>query len=89
MSQKSDIQPKVKQLSDCNFDAASFRHILDRVQKSVDEMAHHSYSNLTIWVTNLDQIIEEILAKRLEEALNTWADKLEGKFIRTLILKVS
>ena len=77
----------MKQLSDCTFDAASFRHILDRVQKSVDEMAHHSYSNLTIWVTNLDQIIEEILAKRLEEALNTWAEKLEGKFFHFNFLK--
>ena len=74
------ITREVRQLSDCAFDAASFKQILERVQKSVDEMAHHSYSNLTIWVTNLDQIIEEILAKRLEEALNVWADKLEGKF---------
>ena len=41
-------------------------------------MAHHSYSNLTIWVSELDKTIEEILAKRLEEALNVWADKLEG-----------
>ena len=73
------IAREVKQLAECPFDAASFKHILERVQKSVDEMAHHSYSNLTIWVAQLDQLIEDILAKRLEEALNAWADKLDGK----------
>ena len=42
-------------------------------------MANHMYSNLTIWVNQLDQIIEALLAKRLEEALIAWADCLEGK----------
>ena len=68
----------MKQLADCPFEANQFKQILEKVQKSVDEMAHHSYSNLTIWVSSLDQIIEQILANRLEEAINAWSDKLEG-----------
>ena len=72
------ISREVKQLADCPFEANQFKQILEKVQKSVDEMAHHSYSNLTIWVSSLDQIIEQILANRLEEAINAWSDKLEG-----------
>ena len=75
------ISREVKQLADCPFEANHFKQILEKVQKSVDEMAHHSYSNLTIWVSSLDQIIEQILANRLEEAINAWSDKLEGKII--------
>lgn len=73
------ISREVKQLATCKFDAKSFGEILATIQRSVDEMANHMYSNLTIWVNQLDQIIEALLAKRLEEALITWADCLEGR----------
>jgi dynein heavy chain 1 len=72
------ISREIKQLATCPFNLKSFSEILASIQKSVDEMANHLYSNLQIWVNGLDQIIEEILAKRLEEALTVWADCLQG-----------
>ena len=72
------IGREVKQLATCPFNAKSFGDILATIQKSVDEMANHLFSNLQIWVNGLDQLIEDLLAKRLEEALNAWADCLEG-----------
>lgn len=78
------IGREVKQLATCPFTPKSLTEILANIQKSVDEMANHLYSNLQIWVSGLDQRIEDILAKRLEEALIAWADCLEGKN-RTII----
>ena len=72
------ITREVKQLATCQFSVSGLSDILATIQRSVDEMANHLYSNLQIWVNGLDTLIEDILAKRLEEALVAWADCLEG-----------
>lgn len=43
------------------FDQKTFSDILSRVQKAVDDLNLHSYSNLPIWVNKLD--IEVFLPK--------------------------
>ena len=43
-----------------------------RIQKCVDALNLHSYSNLSIWVQKLDQRVEEKLSARLEAALMAW-----------------
>lgn len=36
------------------YDHKTFTEILNRVQKAVDDLNLHSYSNLPIWVNKLD-----------------------------------
>lgn len=36
------------------YDHKTFSEILNRVQKAVDDLNLHSYSNLPIWVNKLD-----------------------------------
>ena len=41
-------------LASCEYEIAKFSEILDEVQKLVDNLNLHSYTNLTRWVNDLD-----------------------------------
>lgn len=46
---------EVKSLETCAYQTSTFREILSRIQKAVDNLSLHSYSNLPQWVAKLDQ----------------------------------
>lgn len=50
--QKIDIE--VHSLASCAFKKDTFEEILSKIQKAVDELNLHSYSNLNAWVKTLD-----------------------------------
>jgi dynein heavy chain 1 len=52
---------------------------LGRIQKVVDELNLASYSNLDMWVSNLDKTVESILGQRLQEAVTAWIALIEEK----------
>lgn len=52
---EESIAQEVRQLENCQFNAAVFRGVLQRIQKAVDELNLHSYSNLPQWVATLDE----------------------------------
>ena len=52
IEEKIDLE--VRSLDTCMFENKTFSEILNRVQKAVDDLNLHSYSNLPIWVNKLD-----------------------------------
>lgn len=52
IEEKIDLE--VRSLETCAYDHKIFSEILNRVQKAVDDLNLHSYSNLSIWVNKLD-----------------------------------
>uniref|UniRef100_G1PMK1 AAA+ ATPase domain-containing protein n=1 Tax=Myotis lucifugus TaxID=59463 RepID=G1PMK1_MYOLU len=52
IEEKIDLE--VRSLETCLYDHKTFSEILNRVQKAVDDLNLHSYSNLPIWVNKLD-----------------------------------
>ena len=52
IEEKIDLE--VRSLETCLYDHKTFSEILNRVQKAVDDLNLHSYSNLPIWVSKLD-----------------------------------
>lgn len=52
IEEKIDLE--VRSLETCMFENRTFSDILNRVQKAVDDLNLHSYSNLPIWVNKLD-----------------------------------
>lgn len=52
IEEKIDLE--VRSLETCMYDHKTFSEILNRVQKAVDDLNLHSYSNLPIWVNKLD-----------------------------------
>ena len=55
--EKIDIE--VRSLETCAYNCQTFRDVLGKVQRAVDELNLHSYSNLPQWVATLDlQVID-------------------------------
>ena len=50
--EKIDIE--VRSLETCAYNSQTFRDVLGKVQRAVDELNLHSYSNLPQWVATLD-----------------------------------
>lgn len=70
IEEKIDLE--VRSLETCMYDMKTFSEILNRVQKAVDDLNLHSYSNLPIWVNKLDI---EVSGKSL------WLIESEGSFL--------
>ncbi|XP_052769398.1 cytoplasmic dynein 1 heavy chain 1-like isoform X2 [Mya arenaria] len=79
LSMEQEIDLEVKSLETCSYSSTTFREILAKIQKAVDNLSLHSYSNLPQWVAKLDEEVEKRLAERLEVALNAWNKCLLGK----------
>ncbi|MGH0183385.1 UNVERIFIED_CONTAM: hypothetical protein FKN15_012033, partial [Acipenser sinensis] len=77
IEEKIDLE--VRSLETCMYDHKTFTEILNRVQKAVDDLNLHSYSNLPIWVNKLDMEIERILGVRLQAGLKAWTQVLLGQ----------
>lgn len=76
---EEEISMEVKSLETSAYQTSTFREILSRIQKAVDNLSLHSYSNLPQWVAKLDQEVEKRLATRLEAGLKAWTRCLKGK----------
>lgn len=79
--QKIDIE--VQSLAICAFKKETFQEILSRIQKAIDDLNLHSYSNLSAWVRSLDEQVESKLAARLQAGMKEWIKALrkENEFI--------
>eukprot|EP00105_Crassostrea_gigas_P045649 XP_019929797.1 PREDICTED: cytoplasmic dynein 1 heavy chain 1 isoform X11 [Crassostrea gigas] len=76
---EEEIELEVKALETCAYSNAVFTEILGKIQKAVDNLSLHSYSNLPQWVAKLDQRVEAALAGRLEAGLKAWTQTLLGQ----------
>jgi len=52
---EEQIDYEVKSLDTCLYSRATFTEVLSRIQKHVDDLSLHQYSNLLQWVARLDQ----------------------------------
>ncbi|OCT64951.1 cytoplasmic dynein 1 heavy chain 1 isoform X1 [Xenopus laevis] len=77
IEEKIDLE--VRSLETCMYDHKTYSEILNRVQKAVDDLNLHSYSNLPIWVNKLDMEIERVLGVRLQAGLKAWTQVLMGQ----------
>ncbi|XP_078590507.1 cytoplasmic dynein 1 heavy chain 1-like isoform X1 [Branchiostoma floridae x Branchiostoma japonicum] len=70
------IDMEVRSLETCNYKEETFKEVLDHVQKAVDDLNLHAYSNLPQWVAKLDHEVEKKLATRLQAGLKAWTEVL-------------
>jgi len=55
------IDFEVKALDSCAYSRATFAEVLSRIQKHVDDLSLHQYSNLLQWVARLDQQVDYLV----------------------------
>ena len=75
---EEEIDIDVKSLETSAYNFNTFRDILYKIQKAVDDLSLHAYSNLHAWVARLDETVEMKLAGRLEAGIKAWTLVLEG-----------
>ncbi len=73
-----EINIDVRSLESCPFSNNSFAEIIQKIQKAVDNLSLHQYSNLHAWVSKLDEEVEAKLAVRLQAGIEEWTKKLRG-----------
>lgn len=52
---EEQIEADVRSLETCAYSTNVLASILNKVQKAVDDLSLHQYSNLSQWVTKLDE----------------------------------
>ena len=50
----------VRTIDTCQYSHSTFAEILNKIQKAVDDLSLHQYSNLHIWVQRLDEQVKMI-----------------------------
>ena len=63
------IDIDVRSLETSAYSANTYSDIPKKIQKAVDDLSLHTYSNLHAWVANLDQSVETKLAGRLDAGI--------------------
>lgn len=66
------VNTSLSNLSTCPYQRSDLEHIIQDIQLIVDEMQMRGYSNINIWVSKLDRKVEDIIAKRIIDAIIEW-----------------
>ncbi|KAF8560529.1 hypothetical protein P879_02534 [Paragonimus westermani] len=74
-----EIDLHVKSLETCVYSKEVLEEIIGKIQKAVDELNLHQYSNLPQWVARLDEEVERRLVVRLEAGIREWTRVLRGE----------
>ena len=61
LSSVEKIDIEVRSLETCSYNSNTFRDVLGKVQRAVDELNLHSYSNLPQWVATLDLQVKGVI----------------------------
>ncbi|GAB6020623.1 Dynein heavy chain, cytoplasmic [Chamberlinius hualienensis] len=76
---EEQIDVHVSALETCAYCVTTIADVLNKIQKAVDELSLHQYSNLSMWVAKLDEEVEKKLAGRLEAGISAWTKCLLGQ----------
>lgn len=57
MEEQIDID--VRSLETCAYSTSVYADILNKIQKAVDDLSLHQYSNLHLWVSKLDEEVSD------------------------------
>ncbi|KAG1662035.1 Dynein heavy chain, cytoplasmic [Nymphon striatum] len=75
---EEQIDVEVRTLETSAYNHTVISEILNKIQKAVDDLSLHQYSNLHLWVHKLDEEVEIKLAMRLKAGVQAWSQVLEG-----------
>ena len=65
--EKIDIE--VRSLESCGYNKETFNEVLGKIQKAVDDLNLHSYSNLNAWVKSLDEEVSLFFVQKRSTVL--------------------
>lgn len=72
------LQKSLSNLRKCSFQAKAFRNELAVIQEIADRLSLEGVVNQRVWVQRTNDAIHEILAERLNDALDLWIESFES-----------
>jgi len=72
-----EINTCLTTMKSCELDLDIFRSKILDIQKVLDEFSFKRYSNLHLWVKDLEISVEEVLTSRLKDLIETWLYEFE------------
>eukprot|EP00397_Hematodinium_sp_SG-2012_P000022 GEMP01000022.1.p1 GENE.GEMP01000022.1~~GEMP01000022.1.p1 ORF type:complete len:4594 (-),score=1270.22 GEMP01000022.1:1053-14834(-) len=77
-----EIDRLVKTFDDIDFATKDdpkghFLEVFEKIQKMIDDMALANYSNLTLWVNELGEVIEKKLVECVRQVIGVWQSQFE------------
>lgn len=63
----------LSQLYSCPYDRKTMDGIIEKMQIIVDEMQTRGFSNILVWVNDLDKRTESVILSRLKAAIQLWS----------------
>ena len=61
-------------MKSCPYNRRDFEAIISKLQSVVDEMQVRGFSNVSIWVRDLDRRVEVVVCDRLRSAIDSWVE---------------
>ena len=74
---QGSVDAAMRELQTCPFAHNAFRTHLETIQRAVDQLNLESYSNISFWVSKMNEKIVDILYNRLQQALAHWKEDFE------------
>lgn len=72
------VQGALKALDNCPYTVKDIKTNIDLVQNAVDQLNLEEFSNLQLWVDQMNQRIENSLAGRLKQAIREWIEAFDN-----------
>lgn len=69
---EEQLDVDVRSLDVCQYAHSTFAEILNKIQKAVDDLSLHQYSNLHIWVQRLDEQVTFLSILSFDEVDNKY-----------------
>ncbi len=81
---QGQVEVQMAAIDTCQYSSPIFQQILTTIQKAVDALSLHQFSNLTIWVQRLDEEVLPSLSDAYKFDLQCNAFQIERKLSRRL-----
>ena len=75
---REEIDSLVKGLNSCDIEHNTISDILNKVQNIIDELILKEFTNMNILVNELNQKIEKIFIRKLNDFLQIWREEFEN-----------
>ena len=77
IEKNEEIDSLIKSLNSCEIEHNVISDILSKVQRIIDELILKEFTNMNILVNDLNQKIEKIFIRKLNDFLQTWREEFD------------
>jgi len=74
---QDEINRSIRSLENIEFSRISLFESIQIIQKAIDNLCLANFANIDIWVEAINKVLQEVLSKRLQDALEIWTQSIK------------